>query len=320
MGNLSERSRIVAAFATIYFLWGSTYYAILVGLETLPPFSLAAVRLMTAAILIAAIAWFRERRFDVNWKRAAFLGVLFFPLGQGIVTWSEVWLPSGTVALLISTIPIWIAILGWLGGEIPESPRAVIAGLVIGLIGVILLTDPPAAVTGNKGSTMHVVIAIGAALSWSVGTILSRKIPASRSLLASASSEMFIGSLVLFAMARMSGERIVLESVSVRSIAAIGYLVLFGSLIAFLSYTWLLGRVPAYRVASYAYVNPLVAVIFGWLFAGERLTTEVLGASVLIITSVALVVLKTAPRAGATRPTGLGCDPPDLAEASAAID
>ncbi len=291
MSSMSDRFRRLAAFAAIYFIWGSTYYAILVGLESFPPFLLTGIRLTIAAGLLAVIAWMREGRFEVNWRRAALLGVLFFPMGQGVVTWSEMWLPSGTVALLISTVPLWVALIDWIGGTRPASPSAVLTGLFLGLVGVGLLANPPAAVTGNEGTILHVFIAIGAALSWSVGTVLSRRIPASKSLFAAAASEMFIGAIVLTAIGLATGERIEFAQVSASSIAAVLYLVLFGSIVAFLSYTWLLERVAPYRVASYAYVNPLVAVLLGWAFADELVTQKMIGASVLIVTSVALVVL-----------------------------
>ena len=282
---------ILAAFAVIYFVWGSTYYAILVALESMPPFLMSGVRSIAAGLILALFARWREGTFRVDWWRALLLGTLFFPMGQGIVTWSERWLPSGTVALLVATVPLWVALLDWIGGQRPSAPIAVGAGLALGLVGVGILCNPPATPTGIQGSLLHVAITIGAALAWSTGTILSRRTKVSDSLLAGTASKMLAGGVVLVIVGAGGGERLDPGKITAASFAAFAYLTIFGSILAFSCYTWLLERVPAYRVASYAYVNPLVAVAFGGLFAGEAIDGRIAGAASLIVAAVALVVL-----------------------------
>ena len=284
--------RILTAFAAIYFLWGSTYLFIRFTLETLPPFLISGSRFVVAGAVLMLLA----RRLGaawpqpIHWRSAAVLGALMFVVANGGIMIAEQVVPSGLTALLIATVPMWIVMLGWLvfGGARPGGRSA--AGLVLGLVGIGLLVNPGAL----DGRSLHLggaLILVLSSSGWASGTLLSRRLATPASPLLGAGMNLLVGGLMLLALSALTGEwaALRLEAVSWKSVLSVLYLSLFGSVLGYSSYMWLLGVVAADRVATYAYVNPVVAVFLGWAVGGEALTPLTLLAAAVIVTAVALI-------------------------------
>jgi drug/metabolite transporter (DMT)-like permease len=289
---------LAAAFGTVYLVWGSTYLAIRFAIETLPPFLMAGVRFLVAGTLL--YGWARIRTgapapTRAQWRSAAVVGVLLLVTGNGAVVWAQQWVHSGLVALLAATVPLWLVLLDWLGWGARRPGLAVVAGLALGLLGVAALAGAPE--IGREGMGMAMagvgVVLVGA-VSWAAGSLLSRSshLPPSPSLAASA--EMLAGGAALLAVGLVAGELSSFEpaAVSTRSLGALAYLIVFGSLLALSAYLWLLRVSTPSRVSTYAYVNPLVAMVLGWALAGEPLTTRTLGAAALILAGVLLITAR----------------------------
>jgi drug/metabolite transporter (DMT)-like permease len=288
--------RIALAFLAIYVIWGSTYLAIRFAIETIPPFLMAGTRFILPGGVL--YAWLRFRGtpapVPLQWRSAAIIGALLLVAGNGGVTWAEQVVPSGVTALLISTVPLWIALQDWLwhGGKRPGL--SMVSGIAIGFVGVLLLIGPAELLGGHSINLAGVVVLTIATISWSGGSLYSRTAPLPSSPLMAVAMEMLCGGTLLFLLGLLSGElpRVHLDLFSVRSLASLFYLMTFGSLIGFSAYIWLLRVVPASRVATYAYVNPVIAVVLGWALAGEELTARMLIAAVIIIAGVVVIINK----------------------------
>jgi drug/metabolite transporter (DMT)-like permease len=292
---------LVAGFATIYVIWGSTYLGIRFAVETLPPFLMAGFRFVLAGTVLYAFLRLRGRRRPsaADWRAAAVTGTLLLVGGNGTVTWGEKWVPSGTAALLAATTPLWMVVLGWLcySGARP-GPR-VVAGLVLGFAGAALLVRPSGA-GGAWGPTL--AIAAAPAL-WSLGTLQTRKErPGADPLLFSA-MQMLVGGGAMLLGGTALGEwpELAAGAVSARSALAFAYLTVFGSLVAFNTYTWLIRVASPTAVSTHAYVNPLVAVLLGWLLGGETVGANLLWATPLVVGAVALITLRPAASAAPAR-------------------
>lgn len=290
---------LVLAFAAIYIIWGSTYLAIRFAIETIPPFLMLGVRFFSAGILM--YAWLRWRGAPRprarEWAAAAVLGGLLLAGGTGAVAWSVQWIPSGLAALLVAMVPMWMALLDWLrpGGRRLGAPAA--AGLLLGLTGVVLLIGPVDLSGGDRSLLLAAgVLALGS-LSWSIGSVYSQKLPLPRSPFMAAALQMTTGGLLLAMAGTSFGEwaRFDPAAFSVRSTLAVAYLVIFGSLIAFAAYVWLLKYSTPARVGSYAYVNPVVAVFLGWALAAEPISARTIVAAAIIIMSVVLIISFRSP-------------------------
>jgi drug/metabolite transporter (DMT)-like permease len=293
------RARVVVAFAAVYLIWGSTYLAIRFAIETLPPFLMAGSRFVVAGLLLYAYARSRglPRPTLIQWRSAAIVGGLLLVGGNGGVVWAQQYVASGVAALLIATVPVWMVVLDWLRPAGVRPRPAVILGLVLGLAGIAVLIGPAElAGTGRIHVTGAAVLVI-ASLFWAAGSIYSRHLPLPRPMLAIA-MEMLAGGVILLALSSLIGEpgQLQLGDVSLRSLAALLYLILFGSLVGFSAYIWLLGVVSAASVSTYAFVNPVVAVFLGWALAGEPLTLRVLLAAAVIISAVVVITTTRRPR------------------------
>lgn len=292
--NSPSNLHIVAAFAAIYLLWGSTYLFIRFGVETIPPYILAGLRHLIAGTLL--YSWVRMRGAGrptrAQWLVCAAVGTLLLVGGNGSVTWAEQRVPSGLAALLVATMPLWMVLLDWLrpGGLRPRIGAAV--GLLLGFGGVALLVGPTGIGTEAVDPAGATVLVL-AALSWATGSLYSRRAKLPASLLQAAAMQSLAGGLILLALGVASGQwgRFDPAQVSPRSWLSLGYLVIFGSLLGFTAYIWLLRATAPSRVATYAYVNPVVAVLLGWAFAGEPVNARMLGATALIVAAVALVIM-----------------------------
>lgn len=289
---------IVASFACIYVVWGSTYLAIRVAVEHIPPFLLAGSRQLIAGVPLYLLARLSgaprpERR---HWLGAAVVGVLLLLGGNGGVTYAEQWVDSGPAALVIATVPLWVTLLDTLLFGARRPPARVWLGIGIGLVGVALL------VGGFSGAAMGFGTAalLMSAVSWSLGTLSSRRLPLPASPFLSTAMQMVAGGAALMAVAGMRGEvsRFDLAAVPAKAHLAMAYLVILGSIVAFSAYVWLLQQVSPSRVSTYAYVNPAVALLLGYWLLGEPLHPRTLLAAAAIVAGVVLILSPRSRAAG----------------------
>lgn len=283
--------KVALALATVYVIWGSTYLAIRFAIETLPPFWMAGVRFLTSGILLYAWARWRgaPRPSRIHWRSAALIGGLLLVGGNGGVVWAEQRVESGVAALLVSTVPLWMVIFEWLrkGGTRPTL--GVVAGLVLGFAGLVMLAKPGSAGALDPAGAAVLLLAC---VSWAWGSLRSRHVPLPKSPLLATGMEMLAGGALLMVLGLLTGEagRLDLAGASLKSALALGYLVVFGAL-GFTAYIWLLRVTSPALVSTYAYVNPVVAVFLGWALAGEPLTGGMLAAAAVILTGVALITV-----------------------------
>jgi len=302
----STAGRIWAALGTVYLVWGSTYLAIRWSIETMPPMLSAAARFLVAGALLAG--WLRIKHgpaaFRVTSRQlrnATICGLLLLTGGNGMVVLAETHIPSGLAALLVAAVPLWLVVLRRIVGE--RVGAVTLAGVVVGLAGVALLLLPGG--SGGPVSLGYSALVLAAALSWALGSLVSIRadVPANPAMMSAI--EMFAGGLALTAIGGLRGEfgSVDLGAISAKSWLSLVYLVLFGSIVAFSCYVWVLGTAPTSLVATYAYVNPAVAVALGALFAGEHLRSLELVGGLVILASVVVVVRAEAARRPA-RPPG----------------
>ena len=289
-----SRAKIILAFAAVYILWGSTYLGIRYAIETLPPFLMAGTRFLTAGVILFAWATFNGDRVNslAHWRRAFVIGALLLLCGNGGVTWAEKYIPTGLAALLVSTEPLWVVVLNWASTR--KRPNAkVLFGVLMGLAGVALLVGGglnngrPISAPALAGA----IVVLLAALAWASGSVYASRRPIKVSTSLASGMQMIAGGSLLLVLALVTGDfkRLNLGAASWVSLGAFAYLLIFGSLVGFTAYSWLLRNVTTARAATYAYVNPVVAVFLGWLLAHEPLTLRMLLAAAVIVSSVVLI-------------------------------
>ncbi len=292
---LTLRWRIALAFLSIYTIWGSTYLAIRFAVETFPPFLMAAVRFLIAGGVLYAWMCLRgaPRPTRANWKAATIVGGFLLLGGNGGVTKAEQIVPSGLTAVLITIVPIWMALVELLRRDRIVPTPQVILGLVLGFGGVVLLVGPGDLAGGGGLNPLWAGVLILASLSWATGSVYSQKASLPKTPLLGSGMEMLAGGVLLLLASMVSQEWVGFQAsnVSFLSLVSFLYLIIFGSLIGFSSYVWLLTKTTTARVSTYAYVNPVVAVFLGYFLAGEQLTLRTLLASSVIV--VAVVVITT---------------------------
>jgi len=299
------RARTLLAFAIVYVVWGSTYLFIRYAVQTIPPFLLTGTRFIVAGSLLSAWAMLSgaERPTRANWKAIVIVGVLFFPCANAVVVWAETRIGSGIAALLVAVEPLWVAAILTLFTR-QRPPAAVLAGIVLGLLGLAVLVGPKLQ-TGSAGVDLTAALALmGASCSWAAGSVYGRTAPLPRAPLLASGLEMLVGGVAAFVVGVVAGEprHLVLAAVSERSIIALAYLTVLGSIVAFTAYNWLVTVEAPARVATYAYVNPVIAVLLGAVVAGEPLTPRIGVAAVVIVTAVVLVIAgQSRPAAAVTR-------------------
>lgn len=283
---------LVAAFAAVYVIWGSTYLAIRFAIETLPPLLMAGSRFLVAGgVLYAWMRWRgRTRPEGRHWLGATVVGGLLLLGGNGGVVWAEQTVPSGLAALMVATVPLWMVLIDWWRPGGTKPARIVLLGVVVGLAGMVLLVD----LEETRGTAVHGVgalVLILASLSWATGSLYSRRANLPRSPFLATAMEMIMGGALLTTVGLARGELGTFDptQVSGRSVGAVAYLIVFGSIIAFTAYIWLLRVVSPAKAGTYAYVNPVVAVALGWALADEPVTGRTLIAAAIIIVAVALI-------------------------------
>src|SRR3984893_7047260 len=303
-----KRISIILAFAGIYLIWGSTYLAILFAIRSIPPLLMAGTRFLIAGIILYLAARFAgaPRSRLVEWRTALIVGACLLLGGNGGVTLSEQYVPSGVAALLVATVPIYMTLLSWLFGIFARPSMITAAGLAGGFIGVGVLVGPALRFSSTGESPyawIGMSILLCSSLIWSAGSLYSRGAQNASSPFLAAGQQMLCGGALLFiaGMARGEFRHFDPRHITTQSSIAFVYLVLIGGIIGYLSYAWLLRYCEPAKVATYAYVNPIVAILLGTWFAGERLTLRTLIGAALIIGSVAIVIMaqqmkaKTAP-------------------------
>ena len=281
------------ALGTVYIVWGSTYLAIAVAVQTLPPFLYSGVRFTLAGLILSA--WLAFRRVNLRISRrelggAAAVGILMLAGGNGLVNLGEQTVPSGVAALIVASIPLWIVVYRMVAGE--RVRRDLLFGVLLGLVGVAILVVP-----GGLNGTIDpagALILFGATLSWALGTFLSPRLATPRNALVSTAYQMLAGGIVLLVVALGNGEIAQFNpaTYSVRSLIAFAYLVIFGSLIAYTAYTWLLQNASVSLVSTYAFVNPVVAVVLGALILAEPITSTIVIGAAVIVVAVAYIVFR----------------------------
>ncbi|HEU4881128.1 MAG TPA: drug/metabolite exporter YedA [Longimicrobium sp.] len=291
---------LFAAFAAVYLAWGSTYAAIRIAIDTMPPLLMAGARFLLAGTLLYAIMRLRgepapERR---HWRNTALIGMLLLMFGNGGVTMAERTVPSAIVALMVAMVPMWMVLLEWLrpGGTRPTGRT--LLGLLIGFAGIVLLVGPGSLAGGERVDPLGAGIVTVGALAWAFGSIWSRSAALPKNPLVATGMEMAWGGVWLLLAGSLRGELGVLDpsAFTTRSVLAFAYLVVVGSLIGFSAYIWLLGVSTPARVSTYAYVNPLVAVLLGWALLNEPLSARVLAAAAVIVAAVAVITLGKRPQ------------------------
>ena len=294
--DAAPRGLVVAAFAAIYLIWGSTYLGIRFAVETIPPFLLGGTRFLLAGG--ALYAWLRLKGVPnpscYHWRNAAIVGGLLLGVGNGGVNWTEQKVASSLTALLIAITPLWFVLLDWLRpGGLRPSPQTML-GIVVGFAGVALLVGGP---DFNRENSIHlpgVAALMIASIAWASGSLYARYTPKPDSSLMAGALQMLAGGAALFAVGLLSGEAAKFDwaGVSGRSAWALTYLTVIGSLVGFTAFSWLLKVSTPARVSTYAYVNPVIAVFLGWAIGGETLPPRALWAAAVIVFGVVIITVR----------------------------
>jgi drug/metabolite transporter (DMT)-like permease len=290
---------IFLAYAAVYLIWGSTFFAISIGIESIPPLLVPAVRHLSVGLIFYPLFRFlsREKPTLTQWITCAVTGVLLLAVGNGTVSWAEKFVPSGIAALLVATVSLWMVLIDWLrpGGTRP-APR-VFGGLFLGFAGLLLLVGPKNLGGSERVSPFGTLILVVASLAWAYGSIYSRHHPLPRSPLLGVAMQCLAGGIALLLAALFGGELrdFHLAQITTRSWVALVYLAVFGSALGFSAYVYLLKHSNATHVSTYAFVNPVVALFLGWSLGGESLSLRTMLASTVILAAVIMVI--TARRA-----------------------
>ena len=286
---------VLAAFAAVYFIWGSTYLGIRFAIETIPPFSMAALRFLFAGTILFGWSTLRGAGLPtwVQWRSALIIGVLLLAVGVGLLTWAEQFVPSGVAALIVGTVPLWMILLDIVrrGGTRPNA--AIVLGLVLGMAGIAILIGP-GKLGGAPVDIRGALVICVASFSWALGSIYSRSAPQSQSTLQNVGMQMLLGGALALCVGLWLGERVEPSTVSARSAWALAYLSVIGGGVGYTTYAWLLKVSTPAKVSTYAYVNPVVAVLLGWALGGESLGPRVFLATAAVVSAVVLITTSRA--------------------------
>ncbi len=299
MDPSTKRVRVAMALAAIYLIWGTTYLAVVIMLRSIPPFAGSAMRYtFGGGLLLIFLLLFRPRAFQgLPLQRLVLAGVLLVAGGNGFSVWAQQGVPSGIAALLISSVPVFVVVLNWLffARHVPDSRSLV--GMFVGMCGVAVVVLHLHAVSGAVRAP-YVMALLAAMLCWSSGTLVSRGTVSASQVSAATCVQMLVGATLLSFMALVHGDWHALHpaQVSLASWLALGYLTVFGSIVALSCFLWLLTQVSPHKATTYALVNPLVALVLGAALLGEKITPSVVLAVLLILAGVGLVLFRGTPR------------------------
>ncbi len=285
--------KIILGFAAIYIIWGSTYLAIRIGVETIPPFFMASVRFTVAGILFYLYGRIKkaEKPKTKHWITTSIVGILLLVGGNGLVSWAEVVVPSGLTALLIAMVPLWIVLFDAIHPKGTRPTLTAIGGLLLGFIGVAALINPT-----NIGGLAEIdyfgaVLIIFASIFWAAGSIYAKHAEMPKSMIVASGMQMIVAGVVLLILSSLTGElnQFTFESITYKAWMSLLYLITFGS-VGYGAYIWLLQVTEPSKVATYAYVNPIIALILGNLIASERISFWTIGCSAFILIAVFIIV------------------------------
>ena len=294
-----QRTLLIAAFLAVYIIWGSTYMAIRVAVDTLPPFLMAGTRFLIAGFLFLALLYARGVTMPnrLQWRNAIISGNLLLLGGNGLVVWAEQTVPSGRAALVVATTPAWFALLEWLrpGGARPKLQTVI--GIAVGFAGVSLLINPSG--NGSSGGSTQLagmLAVVGATASWAGGSLFAKHSAKPESPWMNVATQMICGGCGLLLVGLLMNEpaRTHWTQFSARSLWALAYLIVFGSWVAFSAYIWLLKHTTPAALSTYAYVNPVIAVLLGWLLLHETVSPHTLVAAAVILAGVLIITLPAA--------------------------
>ena len=289
-----QKLKTLLAFGAIYLIWGSTFLAIRYAVETIPPLMMIGIRSLTAGIILYLFSRFKskEKIKRENIFPLLILGTMFFLIGHGLLAWSQQYVPSGMAAVLVTIEPLWIIGIEWFFLKDTRVKLRGILGLVLGFGGVIYLIASTTGSTTSGNDFLGSALIVVGTLSWGGGAVYSRVANVPKSPILSSGMELIFGGMLVLIISFIIGEpsQFHLSQVTLKSFFGLLYLITFGSVIAFTAYVWLLGHTSVTRISTHTYVNPVIAVFLGWLFADEQVTTALLAATGIIIISVYLVV------------------------------
>jgi drug/metabolite transporter (DMT)-like permease len=288
-GRRSYRIRLFLSFFAIYILWGTTFLAIRIAVEELPPLFAAGIRFFTAGILLYAFMRAKGQAAPTpkQWRSLTIMALLMFVAEYGPLFWAEKYIPSGVVSVLAATLPILTLLIEMLILRQQRMRRVLAIATILGFVGIAVLLIPD----GRQHLAVIPCLAILAgATTWSLGSVLTRSMPLPQSRPITAGAAMMLGGTMLLALSAGFGEMHPFPHISLRAAGALLYLIVFGSLLAFTAFVWLLAHMPATRVSSHAYVNPIVAVALGYFMAGEVITARILAGTALVLISVFLIL------------------------------
>lgn len=312
------KALVLAAFAAVYLIWGSTYLAILLAIKTIPPFLMAGSRFIIAGLILLTYALIKgERLPDVKslWK-ISIAGILMLSVGNALVAWIEQYLPSGLVAILVATVPLWFVLLDKRQWKFHFSNKQIVLGLIVGFAGVILLF-------AGKGSSdlfdsrmkiISLALMLVCTIGWTIGSLYSKYQKIQGSTLMKVAIQMLTAGIVNFAGGFVLKEHqgFILKNISWESVGALAYLIVMGSLIAYMAYVWLLSIRPASLVGTYAYVNPVVAVFLGWLIADEHVNTQKIIGLVIVIAGLVIVNFSKEKKVADSKDSSTKTEPEEL--------
>jgi len=289
-----QNLKTLLAFGAIYIIWGSTYLATRYAIETIPPLMMIGIRSLTAGIILYLLSRFKskEKIKGENILPLVTLGAMFFMLGHGLLAWAQQYVPSGMAAVLVSVEPLWIIGIEWFFLKDTRVKLRGIVGLILGFSGIVYLIASTTASTASNNNFLASALIVACTLSWGGGAVYSRVANVPKSPMLSSGMELIFGGILVLITSFIIGEpsQFHLSQVTLKSFFGLIYLIIFGSVIAFSAYVWLLGNTSATRISTHTYVNPIIAVFLGWLIANEQITIALIIAAAIIIISVYLVL------------------------------
>ena len=289
-----SRISIILAFAAVYIIWGSTYLGIKYAIQTMPPLLMSGVRYFIAGLIVFIIAMSTGAAFPqkIYWRNTFIIGALLVLMGNGGVALAESLIPSGIASLIVCSVPMWFALIGWLFFNKGRPGALTITGIILGFVGIMILVGPKNIFHIGQGINLTgVMIIIVGSIGWSVGSLYVSRAKLPENHLTTIGMQMLCGGFLLTIAGFAKGEyqQVHFEAISTNSLLAMGYLITFGSIVAFSAYSWLLRVVSPALVSTYAYVNPVIAVFLGWLFLNEPIDKYTVIGSVFIIFALILI-------------------------------
>jgi len=292
---MKSKLTIILAFLAVYIFWGGTYVGMKIALGSFNPFVMASIRHLSAGLILFTISRFRKDPLPtwIELKNSAIVGILLLCIGNGLVAYAEKTVPSSIASLIVASVPLWMTLLNWMGHD-KEKPSLVhILGLSLGIIGIILLVSQGSSDKTTGYDIIGMLLLCVAALAWATGSMYARKSNIPKAALVNVSTQMLAGGSTLLVFSLLTGQwnTINPSMISTNALWAVAYLIIFGSIVGYTAYIWLMQHVHPTWVSTYAFVNPVVAVILGWILLKETLHLQSLLSALIIVVAVSLITL-----------------------------